>query len=59
MPQFHFSLFYVVTKLMQTLYQGNYVLPGLIINTYNTLDMPVVLTGTYKNPLVTEKAEIG
>ena len=38
------------------MWQGNYVLPSFIISTHNTLDMPVLLRGNHKDPLVTKKS---
>ena len=55
-PQFHFSSFRTTTKLMQSLCHGNYALLGFAIGTHNTLAMPVVLRGTYKDTLVTKKS---
>ena len=53
-PQPQLSFLCPVTKLMQSLCQGNNVLPSLVISTHNTLDMPVVLRGIHEDLLVTE-----
>ena len=36
--------------------QGTYVMLGFVIGTHSTLDMPVVLRGTYENLSVNEKS---
>ena len=46
----------MVTELMQSLCQGTYVMLGFVIGTHSTLDMPVVLRGTYENLSVNEKS---
>ena len=41
---------------MQSMRQGIDVVPGFVISTQTTLDMLVVLKGTYKNPSITKKS---
>ena len=48
-----------MTKSVQPLSQGNNLLPGFIIDTNSTLDMPMVLRCMQKDPLATEQILTG